>query len=138
MCFLYHRKITFVLVKLHFTNVEKKKRDNVYFFQDKVLVEPTDHCVVFLLSSREDGRMTLVGQPTSRHHVHYEDIVKFSWDGCNGVDISLTCNEVNISLTEYFHFYFCFSRPKFIWPLFLMITCDGTERSRSKYPPMDR
>ena len=118
MCFLYHCKITFVLVKLRFTNVEKKKRDDIYFFKIKFLVEPTDHCVVFLLSSWEDGHTTLVGWPTSRHHVHYKDVAKFSWGGCNRVDISLTCNRVNISLTEYFHFYFCFSHPKLIWPLF--------------------
>ena len=107
MCFLYHNKITFAIVKPRFRNVRKKKNhklfssmkritynvattllnsatirwkeDNICFFQDKGLVNPTDHCIVFLLSSREDGRMTLVGRPTSWRRMHYEDIAKFSW-----------------------------------------------------------
>ena len=57
---------------------------------------------------------------------------------CIQIYVHTLCNGVNISLTEYFHFYFCFSRPKLTWPLFLMITCDGTERSQPKYPLMDR
>ena len=53
--------------------------------------------------------MTLADRPTSQHRMHYEDVAKFSWGGCNGVDISQT---------EYSYFYFCLSHPKLTWPYF--------------------
>ena len=65
---------------------KKKKRDNIYFlfnihhkikFHSNLLTT----ALFFLLGSREAGRTTLVDRPTSRHRVHYEDVVKFSWGG---------------------------------------------------------
>ena len=68
--------------------------------------------------------MTLVDWPTSRLRVHYEDIAKFSW----GDVMEWISLEPNISTSILF-----LSSEIKLGPI-LMLTCDRTEQSRSKYP----
>ena len=47
--------------------------------------------------------------------MHYEDVAKFTWGGCDRVDIS----QINIYIATRIFFYFC--RLKLTWSLFICL-----------------